>query len=175
MNEPNILIYQEQNRLNRQRESNEIQSNSILNATYETIIAVFLILLLILSGGAKWGNNERNLISISIAVRIGFLAPLNFVFHYLVKHGKINPSIVGMINCLIGLPFIGWYIYITVIYFKSAKNWSEESSALYWAFMILLVESVFYYIRLLVVLVIVVAVVTYCGIHHSLSKRKKNV
>ncbi len=95
------------------------------------------------------------------------------MFHYMVKHRKLNPSIVGMINSVIGLPFVGWYIFITVHYFKSAKHCTHESSALYWAFIILLVESFFYYIRLIVVVVIVIAVVTYCGIHHSRSKQKK--
>ncbi|CAI2372280.1 unnamed protein product [Moneuplotes crassus] len=164
---------EEQNRLNRQRETNEVQSNSIFNAIYETVIAAFLIILLVMSRGARCGKGVKEIIIISFAIRIGFLAPLNFILHYLVKHRKMNPSVVGMINSIIGLPFVGWYIFITVHFFKSAKHCTHESSALYWGFMILLVESFFYYIKLIVVLIIVVAVVTYCGIHHSLSKRKK--
>jgi hypothetical protein len=47
----NALNFHEQNRLNRQRESNEIQSNSILNACYESIVAAILIVLMVFNNG----------------------------------------------------------------------------------------------------------------------------
>lgn len=168
----NALNFHEQNRLNRQRESNEIQSNSILNACYESIVAVILIVLIIFNDGTRWGKGIKEIIMTSIGIRLGFLAPVSFVFHYLVKHRKINPSIVGMINSLIGLPFLGWYIFITVHFFKGTGGW-EKVKMLYIAYIVLLLESIFYYIRLLFVIAVVIIVVTYWGIHHSLSKTAK--
>mmetsp|Transcript_6376 Transcript_6376/g.7329 ORF Transcript_6376/g.7329 Transcript_6376/m.7329 type:complete len:122 (-) Transcript_6376:497-862(-) len=117
MNGPNMLNYQEQNRLNGERESAELQSNAIFNTIYESSVAVCLTVLYVLSNGATCGKGVRELIFTSIMIRAGFLAPLNTLFHCLVKKKSISPSLVGMINSLIGLPFAGWYIFITVRFF----------------------------------------------------------
>jgi hypothetical protein len=103
----------------------------------------------------------RELIIISIVIRMGLLAPLNLVFHILVKTKKIHPTLVGVVNSLLGLPFVGWYLYITIHFFQGGNTCDKDSKALYWAYMILLVESVFYYFRCCAVIIIVAAVLTY--------------
>ena len=82
----NVLNYQEQNRLNGERESAELQTNAIFNTTYEFSVASVLLILFLLSDGARWGRGMRELVLTSIIIRAGILAPLNLCFHYLVKH-----------------------------------------------------------------------------------------
>ena len=49
----NVLNYQEQNRLNGERESAELQTNAIFNTTYEFSVASVLLILFLLSDGAR--------------------------------------------------------------------------------------------------------------------------
>lgn len=52
MQSPNLLNYLEQDRLNTEQESDEVQSNAIFNTIYESVISSVLIVLLVLSNGA---------------------------------------------------------------------------------------------------------------------------
>lgn len=149
--EMDVLDYQDQQIYNREVAYNSYKSTVCQNLCCGFCTLLPLLILLIIGANKSCDVEAKGIVIAAIVIKVAFLIPVELLFLFLIKRGTISLAGVKLIKFSFTFFYLGWYIYLTVIFFKGKNNCKKEATTLWVAHLLLVIEAFFYFAFVLLI------------------------
>jgi len=175
--ELDVLDYQDQQVYNREVAYNSYKSTVCQNLCCGFCTLLPLIILLSVGANKSWDVEAKEIVIAAIVIKVSLLIPVEILFLCLIKRGSISLAGVKLIKFAFAFLYLGWYIYLTVTFFKGKNNCKKEATTLWVAHLLLVIEAFFYFAFVLLICCLMSCIISLlcCLAGEEMRQKRRNV